>query len=118
MNHNELCEEINALLSGLRKCDKQADAISWMARAYTAMERSLEYLNEPEQTRFVFVPQKIEVFQSIPAPQVLKQESAIILPLKPLPKAWTRKDTESIERAARARINQNKLQKWAERKCR
>ena len=119
---DKLTTEINSLLRGLRSCDTQATAVAWMARAYKAMEQSLQHVRQEEQQSVVFMPErpKLEIVQAVPkfyATYIggrrvdLKKRSSnetvvypsVFLPpgLKPLPKAWTREDTLRLERAAK-----------------
>ena len=131
MSDDELKDEIGKLLRGLRSCDTQATAVSWMARAYKAMECALEHLDRPpvmverlvQVERLILVPEKpqIQVVQSVSAfdlrqaqekrarLQAIAHAKTVVYPeiqthpgLIAQPRAWTRKDTLRLEAASKA----------------
>jgi len=123
--------EMDALMRTLRQCNTQASAVSWMTRAYNAMDGAMRAIGDlerrvreeaSEQRGLIFhIPApKLEVVQSIPktiahrAPDGKNPNysrpsgETVVYPdffmhpgLKPAPRAWTRADTLRLEAAAK-----------------
>lgn len=126
-----LLAEMDSLMRSLRQCDTQAAAVSWMTRAYNAMdgatkaigalERMLKEEKSEAKGLIFHIPKpQIEVVQSIPTniahrviegkkPNYPHNGGTVVYPdfflhpgLKPAPRAWTREDTRRLEAAAKA----------------
>lgn len=130
-NQQKLLDEMDALMRSLRQCDTQATAITWMTRAYNAMDgavkvvRDLERMVREESSErrgliFQIPKPKLEIVQAIPSNIVHRHAEAkipnyqrqngqtVVYPdfflhpgLKKEPRPWTREDTRRLEAAAK-----------------
>lgn len=128
---DRLLSEMDSLMRSLRQCDTQATAISWMTRAYNAMDAATKAIADlermvreeaSEQRGLIFqiAKPRLEIVQSIPAtiahrvqegkkPNYTTQSGqTVVYPdfflhpgLKPAPRPWTREDTRRLEAAAK-----------------
>lgn len=126
-----LLAEMDALMRSLRQCDTQATAITWMTRAYNAMDGATRLVGDLErmlreessqQRGLIFRVSrpKLEIVQSIPKtiahravegkkPNYTRPNGeTVVYPdfflhpgLKPSPRPWTREDTRRLEAAAK-----------------
>lgn len=109
--NDELSQMLIEHMGQMRRCNSQADAVTWMARAYNLMEECLREFERPkvfqvpgsygEKFYTITAPESIDI---PPPPRIITAHAGwfnaetVVYGDKYQNRAWTKKDTRALEK--------------------